>query len=149
MLKGGCGQYPTGVNDEKRVTMDNVNQRSIRITFLVFSFVLSILSYKLYPSFMSYALMTVAFILLFTSVFRPSALGPLFKIWLKISRAIGKFNTMVLLGVIFFLVFLPSRLILRLARRDFMKRKAGNEESYWEAYTIAGLGDKSRYERQF
>jgi hypothetical protein len=134
---------------EKAVAMDNARQRSIRTTFLVFSFALSVASYKFYPSFGSYAFVTLALLLFFTSIFRPSLLGPLFTVWLKIGRTIGKFNTIVLLGMIFFLVFLPSRLITRLVGRDFMKRKFSDDESYWEDYRLAGLDDKSRYERQF
>ena len=72
----------------------------------------------------------------------------LFKSWFKMGRTIGKFNTMVLLGLIFFLVFLPSGLIMGLMS-DLMKRKFSTDESYWEDCKLSGLGDTGRYERQF
>jgi hypothetical protein len=129
--------------------MDNAEQRSLRITFLVISGALGGLSYKLYPSFMSYVSITAASMVLFALLFRPSLLWPLYAAWLNISRAVGKCNTAMLLGLLYHLVIFPFGFILRLVGKDAMKRKTGNAESYWEDCTISGLGDKSRYERQF
>jgi hypothetical protein len=148
MSKNKLSSTP-GQHAEKTSTMESANRRSLRITFLIFSFALSMLSYTFYPSFMSYAFIIVALIVFFTSVFSPYVLGLPFKVWIKIGRTIAKFNTMVLLGLIFFLVFLPFGLILRLANGDFMKRKFTDAESYWEDYKMSGLYDRGRYERQF
>ncbi len=129
--------------------MNASEQRSIRITFILISCALSIGAYKFYPSIKSYVGITVAIILFLTSLFHPPILRPLFKIWLRIGRIAGKFNTRIVLGLIFFLVFSPSGLIMRLLGRDFMKRRFSEEKSYWEDYKLSGLDDKGRYERQF
>ncbi|MCK5010681.1 MAG: hypothetical protein KAS98_09360, partial [Deltaproteobacteria bacterium] len=74
---------------------------------------------------------------------------PVFRLWLKIAHAIGRFNTQLLLGAAFILVHIPTGLVMRLFRRDPMKRKIQADGTYWESYQLEGLKDKSRYERQF
>jgi hypothetical protein len=133
----------------RKVAMDNAEQRSLRITFLVVSGALGGLAYKLYPSIMSYVCVTAAFMVLFASLFRPSMLWPLYTVWLKISRAVGKCNTAMVLGLIYYLLIFPAGYMLRLVGKDAMKRKNSHAESYWEDCALSGLGDKSRYERQF
>jgi hypothetical protein len=81
--------------------------------------------------------------------FSPITLRPVFKLWLKIAHAIGWFNTQLLLSIIFILIFTPIGLVMRLLRKDPMKRKMLIEKTYWEPYKLEGLRDKSRYERQF
>ncbi len=81
--------------------------------------------------------------------FAPIILRPVFKLWLKVAHAVGWFNTQVLLSIVFILVFIPTGLVMRLFRKDPMKRKMLVEETYWEPYELEGLKDKSRYERQF
>ena len=128
--------------------MANYKVRDIRITFTVFSIIFLIYSYRHYPSVLSYLSLIIAFILLFFLTFFPYRLIPLFERWLKITRIIGKFNTKVILLIIFGLIFIPTGIVRRLFGKDPMQRKfrAG---SYWEPYELAGLKDKNRYEKQF
>ena len=81
--------------------------------------------------------------------FSPNVLRPVFNLWLKIAHAIGWFNTQLLLSIVFILVFIPTGLIMRLFRKDPMKRKILAKGTYWESYELEGLKDKNRYERQF
>lgn len=128
----------------------NKELRDIRIVFFIFSTFLGFFGYKLYPSIRSYILLTIAFHLLFILVFFPLTLKPIFRIWLKITKIIGKINTQILLGVVFFSIFVPTGLIMKLLSKDPMQRKKlKTTDSYWEVYTLAGSNDKSRYERQF
>ena len=52
----------------------------------------------------------------------PVALGPVYKIWMKVGGVLGRINTAIILSVVFFILFTPVGLILRL-RRDPMRRK--------------------------
>lgn len=81
--------------------------------------------------------------------FAPILLRPLFKLWMKLAHAVGWFNTQVLLTIVFILIFIPTGLIMKLLRKDPMKRKMLAEETYWEPYELEGLKDRNRYERQF
>lgn len=52
----------------------------------------------------------------------PVALGPVFKVWMKIGGVLGRINTAIILSVVFFILFTPIGLVMRL-RRDPMRRK--------------------------
>ena len=124
-------------------------KRDIRIVFLIFSAIFGILAWRHYPSTLSYVLAGLVLILLPIIAFSPIILRPVFRLWLKVAHAVGWFNTQVLLSVVFILIFIPTGLIMRLFRKDPMKRKILDEETYWEPYELAGLKDRNRYERQF
>ena len=67
----------------------------------------------------------------------------------KIAHALGWFNTRLILTVMFYLLFTPIGLVLRLLGKDLLNRKIEpNAETYWidreeEAF------DRKRYEKQF
>ena len=53
----------------------------------------------------------------------PAALGPVYKVWMKIGHALGWINTRIILGIIFFILFAPIALMFRIFGRDSMERK--------------------------
>ncbi len=124
-------------------------KRDIRIVFLIFSAIFGVLAWRHYPSILSYAFTGVVLVLLPLVAFAPTLLRPLFKLWMKLAQAVGWFNTQVLLTIVFILIFIPTGLIMKLLRKDPMKRKMLAEETYWEPYELEGLKDSNRYERQF
>lgn len=126
-----------------------MEKRDIRIVFLIFSAIFAIFAWKYYPSILSYVLMGLILLLVSIIAFSPFTLRPVFRVWLKVAHAIGRFNTQLLLGTAFILVLIPTGLIMRLFRRDPMKRKMQADGTYWESCELEGLRDKSRYERQF
>ncbi len=124
-------------------------KRDIRIVFLIFSAIFAVFTWRHYPSILSYVLMGLISLILPIVAFSPIILRPVFKLWLKVAHAIGWFNTQLLLSIVFILIFIPTGLVMRLFRKDPMKRKMLAEKTYWEPYELEGLKDKSRYERQF
>ncbi len=125
-------------------------KRDIRLVFLIFCAIFSALAWKHFPSISSYMLTGLVLIMLPFIAFSPLLLRPVFKLWLKVAKAIGWFNTQVILTVVYILVFIPFGLLISLVRKDQMKRKLlVEEETYWEPYEQGGLDDRNRYERQF
>ncbi len=124
-------------------------KRDIRIVFIIFSAIFEVVAWRHYPSNASYVLMGLILVLLPIIAFSRTLLRPVFKLWLKVAHAIGWFNTQLLLSIVFMLLFIPTGLVMRLFRKDPMKRKMLTEKTYWEPYELEGLKDKSRYERQF
>ena len=56
----------------------------------------------------------------------------IFRYWMRAAKFIGSILTVVLLTVIYGLVFTPMALCLRLAGKDYMRRKSSKEvRSYW------------------
>jgi hypothetical protein len=124
-------------------------KRDIRIVFLIFCAIFGALAWRHYPSTLSYAFMGVVLVILPLAAFAPILLRPLFKLWMKLAHAVGWFNTQVLLTIVFILIFIPTGLIMKLLRKDPMKRRMLADETYWEPYELEGLKDRNRYERQF
>jgi hypothetical protein len=61
----------------------------------------------------------------------PASLAPVYRGWMKFGHAIGWFNTRLILGLVFFAVFFPVALVLKLLRKDPMARKLdAGAESY-------------------
>jgi len=52
----------------------------------------------------------------------PPVLRPLNALWLKIGHVLGWINTRIILGVVYFTVFLPAGLLMRALHRDPMQR---------------------------
>ena len=126
-----------------------IEKRDIRIVFIIFSAIFAVVAWRHYPSTLSYVLNGLVLVMLPIISFAPIILRPVFKLWLKVARAVGWFNTQILLSIVFILVFIPTGLVMRLLRKDPMKRKMLAEGTYWEPYELEGLKDKNRYERQF
>jgi hypothetical protein len=53
----------------------------------------------------------------------PGSLGPVYRGWMKFGHAIGWFNTRLILGLVFFAVFFPVAIMLKVLRKDPMARK--------------------------
>ena len=123
--------------------------RDIRIVFFIFCVLFALLAWKLYPSIISYLVMILIAITLVIICISPIILRPLFNAWLKFAHVLGRFNSEVLLTLVFLLAFIPTGFILRLLGKDPMKRKLKEQESYWEPVEFEGIEDKGVYERQF
>ena len=73
----------------------------------------------------------------------------LYKWWMKIARLIGWINTHLLLIIIFYLVFTPIGVIIKLFGRDLLDIKLEKEAaSYWKKIEGGPFG-LERYEKQY
>jgi len=73
----------------------------------------------------------LAVILLTLGLLAPGALGPLYRVWMKFGHLMGRVNTAIILSVVFFLLFTPVALIMKLLQRDVLHRKLDPDaESY-------------------
>jgi hypothetical protein len=77
-------------------------------------------------------------------VLRPVYIG-----WMKFAFVLGWINTRILLGLMFFLVFTPIGLILRLTGKDLLDQKIDRSaKSYWVKRERKEF-DPKQYERLF
>ena len=72
-------------------------------------------NYPLWPWFIGGVLITVAILF-------PSALKPVYAVWMRIGLVLGWINTRIILALIFYLLFFPVSLILRVLGKDPMVR---------------------------
>ncbi|MFH1681867.1 MAG: SxtJ family membrane protein [Candidatus Eisenbacteria bacterium] len=86
---------------------------------------------------------------LLSSVLFPPAVRPVFWLLQKFGHAVGWFNTRLILVLIFYLVFTPIGLLLRLFGKDLLNRKFDSQApTYWIDKKKEPF-DPKRYEKQF
>jgi hypothetical protein len=61
----------------------------------------------------------------------PRGLAPLRKAWMAFGHALGWVNSRIVLGVVFFVVVLPTGLVMRLRGKDLLQLKNKVGGSYW------------------
>jgi hypothetical protein len=65
----------------------------------------------------------VAVVFAVPALLLPQVLKPVFLVWMKIGHALGWINSRIILGILFFLMFAPVALLLRLLGKDMLKRR--------------------------
>lgn len=60
----------------------------------------------------------------------PKALSPVYKVWMAFAGVLGWINTRIILSLIFYLVFLPIGLIMRLFRDPMHRSLDSSADSY-------------------
>jgi len=92
---------------------------------------------------------TVSALILLTTLLTPALLKPIYKLFIFISYILGWINTRLLLGLIFYLIFTPVALILKIIGKDPLNRKFDPKaSSYWQP-GVDEKEDRESYYRQF
>ncbi len=79
----------------------------------------------------------------------PTIITPLYLFMSVLGLILGWFNTRIILGLVFFLVFTPLGLFFRLIRRDPLNRRPDSKrETYWEKVDSSAF-ETERYEQQY
>jgi hypothetical protein len=70
-------------------------------------------------------------ILALVAVVLPAALKPVYNVWMRFGMVMGWINTRLILGVVFYIMFTPVAMILKILGKDPMHRKLDdNMQSY-------------------
>jgi hypothetical protein len=69
--------------------------------------------------------------LLLTGVFLPGVARRFQAFWMQVSAVLGYINTRIILGVLFYGMFTPYTIVMRLAGRDILNRRSSARETYW------------------
>jgi hypothetical protein len=56
---------------------------------------------------------------------------PFHRAWMKLAHALGYINSRVILGLLYYGIFTPLGVVLRLTGRDPLQRRRAARESYW------------------
>ena len=78
-----------------------------------------------------FSILAVAFFL--TTLIRANSLLPLNKLWMRAGFLIGMIVSPVVLSLIFFLMFMPLALIMRISGRDELRLKFTKKKTHWIA----------------
>ncbi len=83
------------------------------------------------------------------SIVIPGSLKYVYIIWMKIAFVLGWINTRIILAIMFYLVFTPIGLAMKLFGKDLLDRKIEKDkESYWKKREAKAF-NRLDYERQF
>ncbi len=93
-------------------------------------------------------LLLIGLIFIFSGIFLPIVLKPLYKIWMIFAVIIGWIMTRLILSILFFLVITPIGLLARLIGKDFLNLKITNQSSYWNSRVREDELNQN-YEKQF
>ncbi len=91
---------------------------------------------------------TLACIFFILSFLKSELLLPFNKIWMRFGFLLGMIVSPIVLGLIFFLIFTPVGIFMRLFGRDELKLKLKKSESHWKIRDIKNLSAES-FKHQF
>ena len=94
-------------------------------------------------------LMLCSIIFVGVTTFDWQALRPGYKGWMKVAHLIGTVVTTLILAAVFFAVFTPVAIALKIAGKDHLARRVNRSaKSYWRARPVAE-SSRERYWQQF
>ena len=79
----------------------------------------------------AYVFIGAASIFLLVTLIKSDALLPLNKLWMRFGLLLGMIVSPIVLGVIFFGLFTPIAMLMRLSRRDELRLRFTQKASHW------------------
>lgn len=77
----------------------------------------------------------------------PATLNPIYRGWMAIGNVLGWINTRIILGIMFYIIFLPIGLLLKLMGKDPMERKIIKSQNTYRV--IHSEPNKNHVERPY
>lgn len=99
-----------------------------------FTFIFLISSTYFYFKEVSFAFYSLGFASIFffiITIFKSEILSPLNKLWMSLGFILGIIVSPIVMGVIFFFIFTPIGILMRLFGRDELLLRLKNKNSYW------------------
>ena len=106
------------------------SNRSLGLVFFVVFLLVSI-----WPLFGEQSLriwsLVVSLIFLILGIFNSKLLTPLNLVWSRFGELLGRIIAPIVMGIIYFAIITPIGLFMRLIRKDLLRTKFLNNNSYW------------------
>ncbi|MEM7376410.1 MAG: SxtJ family membrane protein [Pseudomonadota bacterium] len=71
-------------------------------------------------------------VLLMCTLAKPDLLWPLNRVWMRFGLLLGAIVSPIVLGIVFFVLFTPVALVMRVAGRDELRQRPRRLASYWK-----------------
>lgn len=117
---------------------------TVGIAFLVLGAVSRWRGHELPPR----VLWTLGSLLIVSGLVAPAMLAPVQRAWMAAAEVMANFNTRVILGLLFYVVFTPIGFVMRLVRDPLARSMRDRERSQWIRRKLEPV-DRARYEQQF
>jgi energy-coupling factor transporter transmembrane protein EcfT len=118
----------------KEMKFSDVKLPSNKKFGLFFTFVFALAAayfYKATNFSLAYTFSLVSLIFLFFTIVKDDLLLPLNKLWMWFGFILGIIVSPIVFGIIFFGLFTPISLIMKLSGRDELRLKFNNKSSHW------------------
>ena len=79
----------------------------------------------------AYVFIAAALLFLLVTLIKSDALLPLNKLWMRFGLLLGMIVSPIVLGLIFFGLFTPIAMLMRLSGRDELRLKCSQKASHW------------------
>jgi len=132
----------------QRIKTDKPALRKFGITMgIAFLLIAAIAYFK--RGTLNYPILSISLFFFIAGLLLPLLLKPIYIFWMKLALILSWINTRVLLIIIYYLLFTPISLILKLIGKDLIDSKIDRSaRSYWKKRE-EGEFKPSNYERQF
>ena len=97
---------------------------------------------------LAYIFLSLSFLFLSVSLYKPQILKPLNKLWFQFGMLLSRIISPIVLGIIFFIILSPVAMLTRAFGRDILKLKKGNDNSYWRQRLKSDF-EKQSFTNQF
>ena len=107
------------------------SNRKFGLFFTVVFFLAATYSYYINAIGWLYILSAICLAFFTTTIFKADALYPLNKLWMRFGFLLGMIISPIVIGVIFFGIFTPLAILMRLFRRDELRLNFKKQTSHW------------------
>ena len=119
-----------------KIKFSSIDLPSNRKFGFFFTFVFSVaatLTYFLNSAYTTliYAFTAIALIFLITTLVKSNALLPLNKLWMYFGFLLGMIVSPIIIGIIYFGLFTPIAILMRISGRDELNLKFSQKLTYW------------------
>jgi len=115
----------------EKLKLDNITLKKFGITMGIAFLVITLLVFLKHKS-LNLAVSIISVIFFSLAFTFPVLLKPVYIFWMKLAFVLGWINTRLILLIIFYLIFTPIGLVMRLLGVDLLARKIEkNRETYW------------------
>ena len=122
-------------NTNKKLLMTNryplPSNKKIGIFFFIILTILSVVLFIYDYPLISVITLTTGLISLTLSYLKPGLLLPVNKAWMTLGYLLGYIVSPIVIGSIFFVIFTPISIFLKIIGRDELKLLNKNSDSYW------------------
>ena len=93
-------------------------------------------------------LCSLSLIFIFLGAYKDHLLLPLNRLWMRFGVLLGKIISPIILAILFFVMFTPIAIGMRIFQRDELRLKSSNYDSFWR-FRDQDIYNQSSFTQQF
>jgi|TARA_B110000459_G_scaffold189094_1_gene222888 hypothetical protein len=132
----------------KNTSIDLPSNKRFGFFFAVIFFISALSSFYNNAQILSIVLGVIGLLFFATSLIKDSLLLPLNKLWMHFGKLLGMIVSPLVLAILFFFIFTPIAIGMRIFNRDELRLKPLDSSSFWKVRDQDSLSPRS-FNQQF